>query len=92
MEPFENLTLDLCKEILKIWISLNLSNVLTIPLTGTSKVVPITFSLALHRGHCFLDQRDASQRTRVPELVFWLVYQYLELKVHNFHCALGKKG
>lgn len=46
MEPFENLTLDLCKEILKIWIILNLSNVL-IPLTGTSKVVPIPFSLAL---------------------------------------------
>lgn len=47
MEPFENLTLDLCMQILKICIILNLSNML-IPLTGTSKVVPAVFSLALH--------------------------------------------
>lgn len=91
MELCENLALDLCKEILKIWIILNLSNVL-IPLAGTSKVVPITFSLALQWSHCFLDQRDASQMTRVPELEFWLMHQYLELKVHNFHCVLEKKG
>lgn len=90
-EPFENLTLDSCMQILKIWIVLNLSNML-IPLTGRSKVVPILIHLALHCSHCFLDQRDASQMTRVPELVLWLMYQNLELKVHNFHCALVKKG
>ena len=47
IEPFENLTLDLCMRILKIWIILNLSNVL-IPLTGINPVFPIVFSLALH--------------------------------------------
>lgn len=47
MERFENLTLNLCMQILKICIILNLSNML-IPLTGKSKVVPVVFSLALH--------------------------------------------
>lgn len=47
MELFENLTLDFCMHILKIWIILNLSNMI-IPLTGASKVVPVIFSLALH--------------------------------------------
>lgn len=45
IETFENFTLDLGMQILKIWIILNLNNVL-IPLAATSKVVPIVLSLA----------------------------------------------
>lgn len=55
MEPFENLTLDLRMQILNIWIILNLSNIL-IPLAGTSKVVPIVFSLALHISHYWIKE------------------------------------
>jgi len=45
IETFENFTLDLGMQILKIWIILNLNNVL-IPLAATSKVVPIVLNLA----------------------------------------------
>ena len=47
MEPFKNLTLDLGRQILKIWIILNQCNV-PISLTGTRRVVSIVFNLALH--------------------------------------------
>lgn len=55
-EPFDNPAGDFCKQILKIRIFLNLSNMLIL-LTGTSKVVLIMFSLALHLKSLFLGSK-----------------------------------